>query len=351
MKASVFCDNRVMVRMIVVAAFVLAAGCKQRPAEDTGATPGKSGAMGQSGDMGSAMGTTMQDAATPAPLAVDAAPAPKTGDDIAKRYEECIRLSNEARWDEYQTCYAGDVMFEAPGLDAPRSIAVEIEATKQARVEFPDYRQEPQLVMVSGNTVIAILLITATSTKTKKPIGFYLGHVAGTDPQGKFTRDIAFWDAKTVEAQRTGKPGLRGIAKPFATKIGLISKADDTENKNLETFTSMMEASEKRDLVTFGNAIADDVVWSVQNRPKDLTKAEILAGIKARLEKTDLHYKLDHAWAAGEYVASIETVSGTASADSPDKKIKRGDKIERQLLAIHRFVNGKLAQVWVFAQG
>jgi len=340
-----------MVRTIVVAAFVLAAGCKQKPAEDQGATPGKSGAMGTSADMGSAMGTRMQDAAMPAPPAVDAAPAPMTGDDIAKRYEECIRFANEARWDEYQSCYVGSVMFEAPGLDAPRGLDIEIEAAKKARVEFPDYRQEPQVVMVSGNTVIAMLLVTATSTKTKKPIGFYLGHVVGTDPQGKLTRDIAFWDAKTVEAQRTGKPGVRGIAKPLATKIGLIAKADDTEKTNLETFTTMMEASEKRDLVTFGNAIADDVVWSVQNRPKDLTKAEILAGIKARLEKTDLHYKLDHAWAAGEYVASIETVSGTASADSPDKKIKRGDKIERQLLAIHRFANGKLVQVWVFAQG
>lgn len=331
-----------MLRMIVV---VLAfAGCKQKPAEEMGAVPGKSGAMGPSGDMGSALGAQMMDAATPAPPSrVDAAVA-KTGDDIAKRYEDCIRFSNEARWEEFKNCYASTVMFEAPGLDEPRSLDVEIEETKKSRIEFPDYRQGPQLIIVNGNTVIAMLLITGTSTKTKKPVAFYLGHVVGTDPQGKHTRDLAFWDAKTVEAQRAGKPGARALSKPLPTKIALISKDDATEKQNLATFSKMMEASEKRDLVTFGDTIADDVVWSVQNRPKDLTKAEILAGIKVRLEKTDLHYKVDHAWAAGDYVASIETVSGTATADSPDKKIKR------QLLAIHRFANGKLAQVWVFAQ-
>ena len=339
-----------MFRMIVGIALALAIGCKQKPADDKGAAPGKSGAMGASGDMGSSMGTTMVDAAMPAPPpAIDAAPV-KTGDEIAQRYEECLGFANAARWDDFKTCYVGTVMFEAPGLEAPRTLAVAIAEAKKLRAEVPDYRQEPQLVIVSGNTVIAMLLITGTSKQTKKPIAFYLGHVVGADAQGKLTRDLAFWDVKTVEAQRTGKPGVRALAKPLPAKVSLISRDDDTEKKNLEVFNKMMEASENRDLVTFGDALADDVVWSVQNQPIDLKKAQILAGIKTRLEKTDLKYKLDHAWAAGDYVASIETVSGTATADSPDKTIKRGDKIERQLLAIHRFANGKLAQVWVFAQ-
>jgi ketosteroid isomerase-like protein/predicted ester cyclase len=298
-----------------------------------------------------ASGSQLAEAATPArPPAVDAATA-KSGDDIAKRYEECIALANEARWDEFENCYAGNVMFEAPGKGEPRTLDVEVAAAKKTRGELPDYKQAPQLVLVSGNTVIAIELHTATSTKTKKPIGFLLAHVIGTDPTGKATRDLAFWDANTVEGQRTGKPGVRAIATPFPTKTSLIAKDDDVEKQNLATFTQMMEASENKDLVAFGEKLAGDVVWSVVNRPKDLTKAEILAGIKTRLEKTDLHYRVDHAWAAGDYVASIETVSGTATAESPDKKFKKGDKIERQLLAIHRFANGKLAQVWVFVQG
>lgn len=340
-----------MVRTIIAAALVLAAGCKQKPAEDTGATPGQSGAMGKAGDMGSAMGTTPMDSAMPPPPPpVDAAPV-LTPDQLAKRYEECIGYANEARWEEYRGCYVPEVKFEAPGLDEPRGIDVEIAEAQRARTELPDYRQTPQLVMVSGNTVIAILLVTATSTKTKQPIAFDLGHVVAADAQGKLTRDLAFWDARTVELQRTGKPSARPLAKPLATKLSLISKDDDVERQNLETFAAMAAAAENRDLVTFGKHLADDVVWSVQNRPEDLNKAEVLAGIKARLEKTDLRYKIDHAWAAGDLVAAIETVSGTATADSPDKKIKRGDKIERQLLAIHRFANGKVAQVWVFAQG
>lgn len=336
-----------MFRMILIA-LMIATGCKQKPAEDTGAAPGKSGAMGPAGGMGSAMGTKIMDAAAPSPSpASDAAAAPMTGDDLAKRYEECIRFSNEARWAEWKNCYEPAVMFEAPGLAAPRSLDVEIEQAKQARDEFPDLRQEPQLLLVSGNTVIAMLLVTGTSTKTKKRIAFYLGHVVGTDPTGKRTRDLAFWDAKTVEAQRTGKPGARALAKPLPTKISLISKDDDTEKKHLELVNVLME----RELGAIGSALADNVVWSVQHRPEDLTKAQVLGGMETRLEKTDLRYKLDHAWAAGDYVAALETITGTATADSPDKKIKRGDTIQRQLLAVHRFANGKLAQVWVFGQG
>ncbi len=337
-----------MFRMTVVAVLALVVACKQKAAEQQAAAPGQSGAMGTAGGMGSAIGTTMMDAAS-APT-VDAAAAGKTADEIAKRYGDCIQFLNEARWDELASCYVPGVMFEAPGLDEPRALDVEVHESKKQRAEFPDFRQEPQLVMVSGNTVIAMVLITGTSLKTRKKMGFYLGHVVGVDPQGKIIRDLAFFDVKTIAGQVAGKPGVRAVATGLATKIALIAKDDDGEKKNLETLTKMMEASENRDLVTFGNAIADDVVWSVQNRPTDLTKVEIIAGIKTRLEKTDLHYKLDHAWAAGEYVASIETVSGTATADSPDKKLKRGDKVDRQLLAIHRFVNGKLAQVWVFAQ-
>jgi ketosteroid isomerase-like protein len=321
-----------MVRLTIVAMVLFA--CKQKHDEDKVATP-----------------KMAADAAAVVAPVVDAAPEAKTADELAKRYDECIRHTNEGRWDELRNCYIPNITFEAPGLDAGRTLDVELAARQKARAEFPDEKEEPQLALISGNTIISILLITATSKKTKKPIGFLLGHVVGTDPQGKFIRDIAFFDAKTVEGQAKGAATVRGVTKGFPTKIALISKADDVEKTNLATFEKMMAASEQRDLATFGSMIADDVVWSVQNRPKDLTKAEILDGIKLRLEKTDLHYKIEHAWAAGDYVASIERVTGTATADSPDKKIKKGDKIDLQLLAVHRFAGGKLAQVWVFAQG
>jgi ketosteroid isomerase-like protein len=340
--------KHVMVRMMFVAALI-ASGCKQKAADDKGATPGKSGAMGPSGDMGSAMGTAP--IATDAAIVVDAAAT--TAEDIAKHYADCVAARNDARWDAWKACYVDAIMFEQPGLGAtPLPLATEIAAAQSEREMFPDLRQDPQLVLVSESTVIAIVLVTATGPKTgkQKPFGIYLGNVVASDPTGAFTRDLAFYDSKTLEAQIMGKPGVRAVAKPFPAKLTVIAKDDDLEKKNRDTFMKMMEASEKRDLATYGSFIADNVVWSVQNQPKDLTKAEILGGMKVRMEKTDLHYKLDHAWAAGDYVASLETVAGTATADSPDQKIKRGDKIEKQLLAVHRFADGKLVQVWVFVQ-
>ncbi|HLL22041.1 MAG TPA: nuclear transport factor 2 family protein [Kofleriaceae bacterium] len=336
-----------MFRMTLVAA-VLALGCKQKPADEMRATPGSGAPSGASDDAGSAVGPTAIDAGTAPPL--DTAPSAKTGDELAKRYGECITAATEARWDDYRRCYAPTVAFESPGLDEPHGLDVQVRDAQKTRELYPDHKQEPQLVLVSGQTIISILLVTGTHAKTKKPIGFYLANVVATDAQGVFVRDLAFWDAKTVTAQSTGKAGFRAVATGLPTKIALISKDDQTEKSNLALFAKMNEASESRDLVTFASFVADDVVWSVQNQATDLSKAEILAGIKTRLEKTDLHYKVDHVWAAGDYVATIETVTGSAPADSPDKKVKRGDKIDRQLLAIHRFAAGKLAQVWVFAQ-
>ena len=316
-------------RRMTVIALSLVFACKTKPAEDKGATPGKSGAMTSSGDMGSAMGTAVMDA--PAPPAIDAAPPAKTGDEIAKRYEECLRFTSERKWDELRGCYVPTIKFEAPGLDETRTLDQEIEHHKKSVVDFPDYQATPQLVLVSGNTIISILLVTGTTNK--KPIGIYLGNVVEAEPQGRFTKDLAFFDVKTLEHQLTGKP-TRAIAKPMPTKIALISKGDDVERANLATFEKMMAASE--DMKTFGTFIADDVVWSVQNRPKDMTKAEILAAIKQRLERTNVKFTVERTWAVGDYVASIERVSG--------------DKVDRQVLAIHRFANGKLVHVWVFGQ-
>src|SRR5205085_12347862 len=146
------------------------------------------------------------------------------------------------------------------------------------REMFPDLRQDPQLVLISESTVIAIVLVTATGPKTgkQKPFGIYLANVVASDPAGAFTRDLAFYDSKTLEAQIMGKPGVRAVAKPFPAKLTVIAKNDDLEKKNRDTFMKMMDATEKHDLATYGSFIADNVVWSVQNQPKDLTKAEIL---------------------------------------------------------------------------
>ena len=316
-------------RKMTVISLSLAIACKTKPADDSGATPGKSSAMSSSGGMGSAMGTTMMDAPT-APV-VDAAPPAKTADELAKRYEDCNRFTVERRWDDLRGCYVPTIKFEAPGLDEVRSLDEEIAHHQKTLADFPDYKQEPQLVLVSGNTITAILLVSGT-TASKKSFAIYLGNVVEADAQGRFTKDLAFFDVKTLENQLQGKPA-RALAKPMPAKIVAISKGDDTERANLATFDKMTAAS--NDVAAFGAFIAEDVVWSVQNRPKDATKAEILAGMKQRLEGTNIKSTVERTWAAGDYVASIKRVTG---------------KTDRLVLVIHRFANGKLAQIWVFGQ-
>src|SRR5688572_7776025 len=195
-----------MIRMTVV---LFALGCSMKPADDKSAAPGKSAAMAPSGSMGSAMGTTMMDAA--APVIVDAAPV-----GLATRYAECNRFTVEQRWNELRSCYVPSIAFEAPGLDETRTLDAEIDHHAKTRVAFPVYTQEPQLVLVNGNTVVSILLVAGT-TADKKQFGIYLGNVVEADAAGRFTKDLAFFDAKTLEGQLTKKP-VRAIAMPFPTK-------------------------------------------------------------------------------------------------------------------------------------
>ena len=200
-----------MFRMTLVLAIVVA--CKEKPADQMGATPGQSGAMGTSGAMGSAMGTEMPpnvvDAAlSDAPPPVDAAPAPKTADDIAKQFEQCLHLPEQNRTDAYRACFAPGAKREVVGVSA-------------ASEDFFDAhtKETAQLVLIHGHDVIALVL-----AEMPKPV--LVGRIQHFDDQGRFTGIRDFFDAK--------KPG-----KELAQKESLISKGDDNEKANLAAYAKL----------------------------------------------------------------------------------------------------------------
>jgi len=216
---------------------VLLVACKQKPADEMGASPGQSSAMGASGEMGSAMGKRMPlDAA----VAIDAAPPdapkpPKTADDIAKQFEQCIHLPEQQRWDGYKSCFAAGAKYEAVGQTAPTEIA-------QSHGSAP--KETAQLVLISDHDVIALVLVDM-----HQPV--LVGRVQHFDDQGLFTGIRDFFDAK--------KPG-----KPLAQPESLISKADDSEKANLAAYDKLgKQASEKWAAGTYIAAVEKRGVKSV----------------------------------------------------------------------------------------
>lgn len=267
----------------------------------------------------------------------------KTGDQLANRYEECIGFANAARWDEFKACYVPGAKFEVSALAGARSLDDEVAARQQARLTYPDHRQEPQLVLVRDDAIVAIELHSGTHASSKRPIGIYVGHVIHVDPAGTFTGDTAYFDAQTIAGQLARSKAVRPIATGFP-KVAVIAKRDAVEETNLSALRAFDAADQRRDLTALGALLADDLVWSRQFKPTDLAKAAVLDGAQAMWKRVpNKHTKIANAWAAGDYVATTEVITGTPTGPGEQP-------LRVALLAVQRFVKGQIAEVWVFAQ-
>src|SRR5580765_6218398 len=69
---------------------------------------------------------------------------PLTPEELAKRLDECWGLWNAAKWDELKTCFATDVIAEAPGSGEPATsgAAALVDGAKSVRPAFPDQKGE-----------------------------------------------------------------------------------------------------------------------------------------------------------------------------------------------------------------
>ncbi len=321
--------------MTAVLALACAIGCKEKPAEEMGATPGKSTAMGPAGAAGSAMGTKMPDAS--APVAVDAAVAPKSPDDIAKQYEQCIHLPQQQRWDAYKACFAPGAKWQQVGLGEPSADFVTPPATAP---EVATVDESIQLQLISGHALIAIVLVTAQDAATKQTVTYYTGRVVGFDDAGLFTGVREFVDIDRLRVPAKYKAQARPMPKGLAQKESLIAKGDDVERANLATFGTLFDAYAKHDAAAFGALFADDAVVSFETViGKDVDKKALVAKAVARWKVApDLRYTVESSWAAGNYVAAIATLTGTV----------KGKALAVPLLVIFRFADGKVKQGWQF---
>jgi len=291
---------------------------------------------------------------------------PLTGDEIAKRFEQCWAFFGDAKWDDFKSCYGPDAMYEMPGGPFPpvHGNAAILDYVKTYKATFPDLKGENQLELISGHTIVAVTLLEGTMTgamktptgdlaATKNKIGLFTSQVIDVSDAGQATHEWEFVDFATMLGQMKANPKVRAaVDKLPMPKQVVIAKDDDKEKANLAAAKKVMDAFNAHDAKAFGELLADDAVWSDQTAAKDQDKKQMLSTAQAFWKSfSDVKLVADKQWAAGDYVATVGTLQGTNDGDLADMHVKKtGKKVSLPYLEIEQYEGGKQKRAWLFDQ-
>lgn len=299
------------------------------------------------------------------------APEPATGDDMAKRYVECWGFYNAKDWKNFETCYAPGATSELVNTygvpDATGYAKILEHHTKPFVDAFPDAKGDVELTLINGKDGVTVALFTGTHTglmkspmgdvpATSKKFGFRVAHAVHFVEDGKAVDKQKFYvDNGTLMSQLGLSPAP---ARPVADKANpneiVVAKDDETETKNQESLTKILDAFNKHDLKGLDALVADDLVWSEIGMPKDWNKKESIESHEALFKAfSDLKITPTTTWAAGDYVVQQGTFAGTNDGDSPKMGIKKsGKKMSLNFLQVYKFnKDGKLAGSWGYWNG
>jgi predicted ester cyclase len=308
------------------------------------------------------------DSAPPPPPPAPPAPPVKTPEERVAFYQDCWKHFNDKNWNAFQECYTENATSESvdsvpPSVQGRTNIIAD---AKSRLAVFPDSRGELTLVLGNGSRVAGVALYTATNEgpmptpdgksmpATKKKIGLHVGHVVDLDATGsRATREAAYLDEGAMMAQlgMSKAPARKAMMPTGAAPTVVIARNTPTETSNIAAYRAWIDAINKKDMKAFGEALADDFVLIEMAQPADLKKKETVAIIQGYLKGfPDLSVSLSTVWAAGDYVVAEGRYTGTNTGDIPPLKLnKTGKKVALRYLEIGRFENGKLKEMWSFA--
>lgn len=342
--------------LVTFAALALAAGCSKKDKEAKKAPPV----------------TPTPTAPTPTPTPPPAPPKPVTlsGVDLAKRFLDCHGYFSASDKVKFKDCYAADatsrfadsMMPEAKGVDAIVTGAFDFHAA------FPDGKTSPQLVLVNGRNVASAVLFTGTNSApmkgmggempaSNKKVGFTMLHMATFDDANRIVEEWWVNDDNTMASQlgmmpKEAPPARPAVEKGLDQPIIVIANDSDAEKANLAGYQKANEQFNAHDLKAMMADFAPDAIESDQGAPADVTgAAEIEKGTKMFLAGfPDGKITTLKAWAAGEYVVSASTFSGTNTGNMGKMK-KTGKPVSMTVGEIVKLDQGKVKQLWRFYNG
>jgi len=294
-------------------------------------------------------------------------PVPLTAEQKVKFYQAGWTAFNAKDFAKFQALWAenatSDMLDMGPPLVGPAAITET--GAKAFANGFPDATGEVQLTLVNGNNVTGVVLLRGTNTgtfvtpmgpvpPTSKKVGFLAAQSMELNDAGKAVKEVMAYDGGTVAGQLglMPMPHRNVIEAGWSEKPVVISSGSEVEKSNLAAFNKGVESFNKHDAAGALSAAADDIVFSKQSAPADLTgKKEVQKGLEESFKAfPDVKLDVKSAWSAGDYVVSTGTWSGTNTGDMMKLK-KTGKAVSVHFVEIDKFVGGKTKNMWVFTNG
>ena len=298
---------------------------------------------------------------------------PMTGKDLADKFIKCGEMIEGGKMDDFKAnCVEAD--FTAHQMDEMDVHGVDqltgfFAAMKKG---FPDFKEQPQLVMINGRNIMAVELSTGTNSgplampgmpempATNKKVGTLFFHRLAIDDANKATEEWAFEDPTTFMGQlgQLPPPPKGPATRPAMDKgwdgapIVVVAADNDAEKKNLEVVKKLDDAFAAHKVDDMTALLADDFVESDQAEAKDVKgKKDAEKSIKDFIKAfPDIKTTSDGVWAAGDYVVETGVMEGTNSGDLGAMK-KTGKKISVHYAEVSKLKDGKLTNMWRFRNG
>ena len=347
---------RTMAMVLVGVGALAGAGCKKKAKEDKAPDPTPGTGTGA---------VVAADAATEAPKE-----AKLEGQGLADRYMECTAYLNDNKLDDYKSkCIASDIkMHEADGATTEGADAA-LEMFKAYSAAFPDMKGHPQLVMVDGRDILAVVHLTGTHSgpmktpmgeipATNKKIGMLMFHRLKINDENKAVEEWSFFDPATMMGQLGLMPKGAPQMRPAMEKgwegapVVVIASENEAEKANVDAVKKANDAFLSKKAADYMAFYTDDAVESDQAGEKDAKgKKEIQKGAEMFLKAfPDLKLEWSDTFAAGDYVVQLGTFSGTyTGALGPMKPTKK--EVKGQFAEVIKMKDGKMAEVWRFRNG
>jgi predicted ester cyclase len=188
---------------------------------------------------------------------------------------------------------------------------------------------------------------------TKKPTGYYMGHVIHWDAMGeKATREESYADSPTLMAQLGLMPGpARPVEpKPTAAPTIVVASGSETESKNVDAFRAQLEVFNKHDLKGVDSYNAPNAMFHELAAPKDTDAKGNSAELQSFFKSfSDCRLVVSTVWGAGDYVVAQGTFEGTNDGPAPSMGVKKATRksVKVPFLEITQYEGGKLKDDWV----
>lgn len=291
-------------------------------------------------------------------------PAKLEGAALAQRMIDCHGAFSAGDAAKLKDCYTGGAASRWLDSAAPEVKGADaiVKGAMDLRGGFPDAKSVPQLVLVNGRNVAAVLWFSATNTgtfmgmpPTSKKVGYLMLHMANFDDVNQITEEWWVMDDATIARQLGMLPPEAGPGRPVLDKgqdgapVVVVATGSDVEQGNLAAFARGVESFNKHDLKAIMADWTDDAIESDLVAPADTVgKKEIEKGTKMFLGGfPDGTVTPRNVWAAGDYVIAVSSFTGTNKGDMGPMK-KTNKPVSMTVAELNKFEAGKVKQLWRF---